>query len=169
MRITVSSNILYSEKRIIAPSVYGNPVQWRKRLILQHFQYITAFSQIRYFPKVLCSGARSLSLKRAILLSLDTVQFSTLYLLTPSPSPRTPHPHPGGYRGCFEVAMITARITAKSQKTEHCLAASCADIVATFPRPFRGSSTPLFHREIAAVSRLPAIHYSIRSDPESGR
>ena len=49
-------------------------------------------------------------------LTTDTVQFSTLYLLTPSPSPRTPHPHPGGYRGCCKVATITARITAKSQK-----------------------------------------------------
>ena len=70
----------------------------------------------RHFRGLYCSGARSLSLKRAILLSLDTVQFYTLYLLTPSPSPRVPHPHPGGYRGCCKVATITARIPAKSQK-----------------------------------------------------
>lgn len=88
--------------------------------------------------------------------------------LSPDPSP-PPGRIQGLLRGRYDHGADHGADHGEIPKTEHCLAASCADIVATFPRPFRGSSTPPFHREIAAVSRLPAIHYSIRSDPESGR
>ena len=119
------------------------------------------FSQIRGFPKVLCSGARSLSLKRAKSLSLDTVQFYTLYLLTPSPSPRTPHPHPGGIQGLLRGRYDHGADPGEIPKTEHCRAASCADIVATSFHPITiphpSVLPPRNRRNIRASERFSVV------------
>ena len=64
-------------------------------------------------------------------------------------------------RGCFEVATITARIPAKSQKTAHCRAAHCADIVATlfipFPWPFPPPLPPRNRRNIRPSGRSSVV------------
>ena len=57
------------------------------------------FSQIHVFPKVLCSGARSLSIKRAKLISISLFHFPprnplrTISISLPLP-PAAPNPHP---------------------------------------------------------------------------
>ena len=67
--------------------------------------------------------------------------------LSPDPSPP-----PGRIQGMLQGRYDHGADPGEIPKTEHCRAASCADFVATFPRPFRGSSTPPLCREIAAIS-----------------
>ena len=83
--------------------------------------------------------------------------------LSPGPSP-PPRGIQGLLRGRYDHGADHGEIP----KTEHCRAASCADFVATFPRPFRGSSTPPFHREIAAISGFLSDSVSYWNVPESG-
>ena len=74
--------------------------------ISQRFQYITAFSQKRHFPKVLCHGAKSFVLQGAkysdLCFSCFTSFFYPLYssISLPLP-PATPNPLPVPDLGIF--------------------------------------------------------------------
>ena len=92
----------------------------------------------------------------------DPISSHTLPL-SPDPSPP-----PGRIQGVLQGRYDHGADPSEIPKTEHCRAASCADIVATFPRPFRGSSTPPFHREIAAISGPLGVSVSYQERSKIG-
>ena len=133
-------------------------------MVSQRFQALLIFPNPRFPKSTMFRGKVTVPEKGKITVPGYCPIFdpSSSHTLPLSPDPSPP---PGGIQGLLQGRYDHGADHGEIPKTEHCRAASCADIVATFPRPFRGSSTPPFHREIAAVSGLLSdpVSYQERS------
>ena len=144
--------------------IYGNPVQWRKRLILRHFRCITAFSQKRHFRKVLCFGAKSFALQGAKYSDLCLCWSKSIfrpYIFShppPLPGPLTPTRADTGVASRLLRSRRGSRRNPKNGAlSRRILRRFRSDLPTTFPRLINATLPPRNRRNIRASERFSVV------------